>query len=490
MITDQQHQRLMKEINQNGGALGRAAMKSGMDRKTARRYVRTGQGPTELKKPHTWRTRQDPVEAIWPEAEHRLEAAPGLEAQELFEDLLKQHPGAADPRALRTFRRRVARWRRKHGEDLEVFFEQVREPGQLMELDWTDAAELKITIAGASYDHRYCHSVLPYSNGEWAIPCQSESTSSLIAGSQAAYWEFGGVCDIQTDRSSTATHQLRQGSKERGYNERYLALCDHLRIKPRTINRDSPDENGDVESMNGHLKRRIEQKLLLRGSRDFGSEAEYAAFVAEVCRELNRRRGAKFIEELKLLRPLPARPFPDAEEVTARVSCFATARVKKLPYSVPARLIGALVQGYVSEREVVIHYLNEEVARHPRIPGKGHVSYHHVITWLVRKPGAFAHYQHREDLFPQPVFRQAHQRLQAVDPGKSDQPYLRLLELAHKLGEDAVATVLGAFLREGCLPDPDAVKARLVQPAPSLVAILPFVPSLRGYDALLKEVAS
>ena len=76
-----------------------------------------------------------------------------------------------------------------------MFFEQVREPGRLMELDWTDAAELKITIAGAPYDHKYCHSVLPYSNGEWAIPCQSESASSLIAGSQAAYWEFGGVCD-------------------------------------------------------------------------------------------------------------------------------------------------------------------------------------------------------------------------------------------------------------------------------------------------------
>ena len=238
MITDQQHQRLMKEINQNGGALGRAAMKSGMDRKTARRYVRTGQGPTELKKPHTWRTRQDPVEAIWPEAEHRLEAAPGLEAQELFEDLLKQHPGAADPRALRTFRRRVARWRRKHGEDLEVFFEQVREPGQLMELDWTDAAELKITIAGASYDHRYCHSILPYSNAEWAIPsCQSESTLSLKAGAQDACWEFGGVAEeLQTDQSSTATrHRLRAGKSERGFNEEYLALCAHLQMQPRTI---------------------------------------------------------------------------------------------------------------------------------------------------------------------------------------------------------------------------------------------------------------
>ncbi len=481
----------MNEMNQNGGVIADAAMKSGMHRDTARRYLQAAQGPEELTKPHTWRTREDPVQAIWPEAELCLAANPGLEAQELFEELLRKWPGAADPRALRTFRRRVARWRRNHGPDIEVFFPQVREPGESMQLDWTVANQLGITIAGEAYQHRLCHSILPYSNAEWAVPCQSESTSSLIVGSQDAYREFGGVSQfLQTDQSSTATHRLCKDRKERVYNELYLALCDHLKVKPRTTAVDCPDQNGDIESMNGHLKRRLEQKLLLRGSRDFKSEEAYAAFVAALCRELNRRRGAKVVEELKCLRALPSGRFPETVDVTARVSCFSTVRVKKLPYSVPARLIGAVVQALVSEKTVGIFYDGKEVARHPRMPGKGRVHYRHVIKWLVRKPGGFANYQFREDMFPQPVFRQAHERLKATDEGMADRNYLLVLELAYDRGENAVADALGGLLREGHPPIADAVKARLARPAPSPAAITPFVPSMRSYDALLGEVAS
>ena len=490
-ITDHQYQRLMKEINQNGGVLGHAAMKSGMHRATARRYLGAGKGPAELTKPHTWRTREDPVKAIWADAELQLQVNPGLEAQELFEDLLKQRPGAADPRALRTFRRRVAQWRRKHGPDIEVFFPQVREAGKSMQLDWTEANQLGVTISGNPYPHKLCHSILPYSNAEWAVPCQSESTSSLIIGSQDAAQEFGGVAEeLQTDQSSTATHQLCKEQKKRVYNVRYLALCAHLQVQPRTTAVDCPDQNGDIESMNGHLKRRLEQKLLLRGSRDFKNEDSYAAFVATLCRELNRRRGAKVVEELKCLRSLPSGRFPDTEEVTARVSCFATVRVKKIPFSVPARLIGTVVQALVGEKTVSILYQGKEVARHPRTPGKGRIHYRHVIKWLVRKPGAFAHYQFREDLFPRPVFRQAHARLQATDEGQADRHYLLLLELAYDRGEDTVADALGELLREGHPPVPDALKERLAKPVPSLVAITPFIPNLRSYDALLTEVAS
>jgi len=491
MITDQQYQRLMHELNDNGGALERAAMKAAMHRNTARKYVHASQGPKQLKRPHTWRTREDPVEAIWPEAERRLAATPGLEAKELFKQLLKERPGAANPRAERTFRRRVARWRRKHGPDQEVFFPQNRQPGQSMQLDWTDGTRLGVTIAGEPYDHKFCHGVLPYSNAEWATLCQSESTSSLIAGSQAAYAEFGGVSEeLQTDRSSTATHQLRKGQKARGYNRRYLDLCDHLKVKPRTINRDSPDENGDCESLNGHLKRRLEQKLLLRGSRDFETEEAYAAFVEGCCREINAERGERFAEEKRRLRPLPPTRFPDYEEVTARVSCFATACIKKHPYSVPARLIGAVVQAFASEKEVVIRYDHEEVARHPRRSSQGHVDYHHVIQWLARKPGAFAHYRHREDMFPQLVFRQAHRRLAAADPGKADHHYLGVLLLAHEIGEDSVALALGELLRKGILPGPDALKALLAAPKANAIQLDAFPPSLAGYDQLLKEVAS
>ena len=356
LITDRQYQRLMKEYN-TSGVLAHAAMKADMDVKTARRYILAGKGPQEMKQPHTWRTRADPVEAIWPEAQRMLEDAPELEAKMLFEHLLAERPGVADGRALRTFQRRVTQWRCRHGPPKEVCFAQVREPGLSMQFDWTHANELGITIAGQPYAHQLAHAILPYSNWEWAIPCQSESVLSLKLGVQEAYWRLGGLTDeLQTDQSSTATHQIKRGSKERGLNEEYVALCEHLGVRPRTIAVKCPNQNGDIESAQGHLKRRLKQHLLLRRNRDFGTVAEYAAFVAKVCTGVNALRGAKLAEEIQRLRPLPPTRFPEAYEVTVRVSCYSTARVKNAAYSVPSRLIGAIVQARVTEADVIFHY--------------------------------------------------------------------------------------------------------------------------------------
>lgn len=75
MITEHQYRRLMNEYEASG-AIDRAAMKAGMDRKTARRYLCARSGPAQLRKPHTWRTREDPLAGIWPEAEQWLKESP------------------------------------------------------------------------------------------------------------------------------------------------------------------------------------------------------------------------------------------------------------------------------------------------------------------------------------------------------------------------------------------------------------------------------
>ena len=482
LITDCQYQRLMKDYN-SSGVLAHAAMKADIDPKTARRYIRAGQGPQEMKPAHTWRTRQDPVEAIWAEAQRWLEETPELEAKMLFEHLLSEGAGGqVDGRAVRTFQRRVTQWRRKHGPPKEVCFAQDREPGHSLQFDWTHAKELEITIGGA-----------PYSNWEWAVPCQSESVLSLKLGVQEAYWRLGGVTvELQTDQSSTATHQLKRGKSERGLNEEYVALCDHLDVDPITIAIKCPNQNGDVESAQGHLKRRLKQHLLLRRSRDFGSAAEYAAFVVKVCLGINALRTARIAEETARLRPLPATRFPEADEVTVRVSCYCTARVKNCAYSVPSRLIGAFVQARVSEAQISFHFGGETVAAYPRSQGQEpRIDYRHVIDSLVRKPGAFAQYIYREELFPRPAFRQAYDRLKTAEEGKASSRYLRLLHLTVEFGEDRVAGALGAALRQGQLPLADVLELELREPTVvRAVDLAAFTPDLSIYDQLISEVAS
>jgi transposase InsO family protein len=492
IITEQQYQRLMKEYH-HGGVLQDAAMKAGMDRKTARRYVKAGQSPTQLRGARGGRTRPDPLTGVWDEARGWLEITPELEAKALFEHLLATRPGVIDGRALRTFQRRVEDWRRRHGPPKEVFFAQVHVAGECIQTDWTNANELGVTIAGQAYAHLLVQAVLPWSNWQWALPCGSESSLSLRTGLQGALWELGGVPRFsQTDQSSTATHQLKRGESRRGFNTDYLALCRHLGLEARTIAVGQPNQNGDIEAAQGHLKRRLKNHLILRRSRDFGDVAAYAGFVAQVCRGANALRLAKVQEERGLLGPLPRTRFPEAEEFTVRVSSYSTARVKQCAYSVPARLVGAMIQVQVSEDTVRFAHLGELIVSYPRSRNHGpQIDYRHVIASLVRKPGAFARYLYREELFPRLCFRQAYDRLKATDEAKGDQWYLRLLALAVELGEDPVADQIGSALRQGEVPLAELLALRLRQPATvEPIQLAPFTPELSSYDTLIVEVAS
>jgi transposase InsO family protein len=519
MITEHQYQRLMK-TNQDPSNVRKAAMKAGMHRQTAAKYIRQGHGPRKPTEPRS-RRRADPLTLLWPEAERFLRDSPELEAKALFDYLLGKlgaEAAALPARALRTFQRRVQTWRRHHGPPREVFFAQVRQPGQFIQLDWTHATELGVTIAGALFEHLLCHSVLPYSNVQWAVPCLSESLLSLKVGLQDALHAFGGVtlC-LQTDQSSTATHQLKRDAAARGFNQEYLALCAHLDLTPRTINKACPEENGDIESANGHLKRRLKNHLAMRGSLDFASVADYAAFVATVCRGANACRTARFSEERATLRPLPAQRYPEANEIPVRVSSASTIRVKAHVYSVPSRLIGAIVTAELSEQTLLVRLGREEVLRCPRSTQNApRIDYRHLIASLLRKPGAFAAYHYREELFPAPVFRQAYDALLAADlprastapalpgvpataitpaaalanpagtaHGRADRHYLALLALAAAHGEDLVGAALGEALRAGVVPTAAWIEPRVRTTPPPPPTLPALQPELSAYDALL-----
>ena len=134
--TNAQVRKLMEEMSRHG-QVGRAALRSGMDRKTARKYVGSGKLPSDQSPPRSWRTRPDPFEEDWPALAERLEAAPTLEGRALFEDLLKRQPGRYDAGQLRTFQRRVKEWRAAKGPEKEVFFPQSHRPGEAGQTDFT-----------------------------------------------------------------------------------------------------------------------------------------------------------------------------------------------------------------------------------------------------------------------------------------------------------------------------------------------------------------
>ena len=96
----------------------------------------------------------------------------------------------------------------------------------------------------------------------------------------------------------------------------------------------------------------------------------------------------------------------------------------------------------------------------PRLVGKHQhrIDYHHVIWSLVRKPGAFAAYQYRDELFPTTTFRLAYDRLLADWPKRANQEYVRVLHLAATTSESEVETALCLLLEAGDLPTFVAVR--------------------------------
>lgn len=498
----------MEEMNQHG-RVGVAAMKAGMDRKTARKYLKAGKLPSEMKEPRRWRTREDPFEEHWLEVEAMLEAEPGLEAKTLFEALVERYPDRYEEGQLRTLQRRVRHWRATTGPERDVKLGQAHRPGEASQGDFTWTQELGVTIAGEALALMLYVFVLPYSNWSWATVCFSESMAALRRGLQRALFQLGRVTEWhQTDNSTAATHRVpkdKRGEEEqdegrkrkRPFNTDYLALMRHFGMKARTTAVGNKEQNGDIEARNGALKNRLDQALKLRGSRDFESLAAWQAFVDETNRKANGTRHRRLNEELAVMQKLRGDRLPEYVELTSMVSEWSTIRVKHNGYSVPSRLIG---------HELKIHLFEERIeaylpgCREPqlvceRLRGRGshRIDYRHVIWSLVRKPGGFARYVYREEMFPSPTFRRAYDAIHTPDHRGigGDLEYLRILHRAATTFESEVEVALELMLDAGEAITCDRVKALVGHiEAPELPELRPGKVELGEYDALLEGVGA
>jgi hypothetical protein len=492
--TDTQVRKLMEEFNKHG-QIGRAALRADMDRKTARRYLREQKLPSELKEEREWRTRDNPFEEDWPWVEGLLRTTPALEAKTLFLALQERRPGHYQDGQLRTLQRHVKRWRELSGPEQEVFLPQQHRPGEAAQTDFTSGDELGITIAGVAFMHLLCNFVLPYSNWQWVTVCLSESYLAMKRGVQAALFQLGRRPEWhQTDNSTSATHRPREGKRE--FNDDYLALMRHFGMKPRTTAVGEKEQNGDVEASNGALKRRLEQHLLLRGSRDFDSVEAYEDWAASVVTMANRGRAEKLAEELRVMAPVDVKRLPEYRELGVKVTDWSTIRVLFNTYSVPSRLKGAEVRVRIYERHIeVLHGKDVQMATERLRKRHGHrINYRHIIWSLVRKPGGFARYRYRDEMFPTLTFRRAYDAIAEQQPNvRGDLEYLRILHLAAATLEADVEVALDCLLDAGEVPSADAVKD-LVNP--DAVTTLPeleeYAVDLSVYDGLLpgREVAS
>jgi hypothetical protein len=492
MVTDHQVRKLMKELRK-GRTLQLASAKAGMDVKTGRKYRDLGRFPSECAPERTWRTRSDPFAEVWGEVQELLQVNAGLHARTIFEELQRRYPGRFSDGQLRTLQRRVKTWRGQEGPAKEPIFPQEHEPGIRCESDFCDLSKLEVTIQGRRFEHLLYHFVLPYSNWETGTICFSESFESLSEGLQNALFELGGMPERhRTDRLSAA---VQRPDHPEEFTRSYQALLDHYGLQGEKIQAGQPHENGDVEQRHYRIKQALDQSLMLRGSRDFADRQEYEAFVRSAFDQVNRGRVDRLAEELDRLRPLPQRRLGAMKKLRARVTPSSTIRVQHNVYSVHSRLIGERVEVRVYAEYLEVWYAQRKVETLPRIRGDGghRIEYRHIIDWLVRKPGAFAQYRYRDDLFPTSRFRMAYDLLKLSCPGRVEKEYLRILHLAARENETAVDSALRVLLSSDEPLTADAVEklVRSGQELPPLTEVNVEAVDLTAYDVLLaaEEVA-
>ena len=411
-ITNQQYRYYM-QLRKLGQTQVISAAKAGICERSGRTLEKQGHLPSQRLKKRGRKCGEHMFSEIWSsEIVPLLQKTPALSAVVIFEQLQDLYPKRYEAKNLRTFQRLVRHWRAVHGEEKAVIFRQVHIPGLQGLSDFTSLKTLTMTLKGQVFDHLLYHFRLAYSCWSYIKVVQGgESFSALSQGLQAAFHRLGGCPAEHRTDSLSAGYKNLSDSVKGILTQRYETLCRHYNCQPTRNNLGQGHENGSVESAHGHLKRRIEQALVLRGSCDFDSVEEYQQFIDQIVDRHNQRHQKQIDEERLYLQPLPVHRALDCDLLTVRVTTSSTIYVKNVVYSVPSRLIGQQIRIHLYPNRL-LGYLGAdqlfEFSRHKSIPGKRQycIDYRHVIKSLAIKPQAFRYSVLKDALLPNATYKE------------------------------------------------------------------------------------
>jgi hypothetical protein len=469
-----------------------AAAQAAISLKTAYRIEHDPRLPSQKSLPRG-RRRPDPLVAIFDaEIVPMLRAAPGLRPIAIFEEMQRRHPQLPEG-VRRTMERRIRQWRALNGQDRDVIFRQVQEPGRMGLSDFTEMGDLAVRVGGEALDHRLYHFRLACSGFEHVhVILGGESYVALAEGLQNALWALGGAPrGHRSDSLSAAFRNLDREARE-DLTRRYDALCTHYRMEPTRNNRGVAHENGAIESPHGHLKHAIRDALLMRGTVEFESLSAYRSFLDEIIGRKNARNRQRIDAERAVLQPLPENRTADYEQELVYVSSSGGFVLRKVFYTVPSRLIRHRPRAHLFDDRVELFVGGTRVLTLNRgRPGRngkhGHVvDYRHVIHALRRKPMALLNLVYRDQLWPRDAYRHMFDHLcERLGERAACKLMVELLSLAHERACEAqLAAVLTEDLAADRLPQLKVLRERFAPDLASLPEVSVQLAPLRLYEAL------
>jgi DNA-binding XRE family transcriptional regulator len=498
-INKQQVKLYMKYRNQKGLTQEAAAAKVGISIRTARTIEHGKHHAQKTAAPRHYKTRTSPLDKVWEtELVPLLEQNPALQAKTLFLYLERNHQDGSGHSVyketiLRTLQRRVSIWKALHGKEKEIIFPQEHVPGQQGLSDFTHFDEAEIIIAGQVFKHMFYHFRLIYSKWSYLKVIRSgESFQALSEGLQEALFYLGGApFEHRTDSLSAAFKNLSIEAKS-DLTQQYEALCAYYQMKPSRNNKGKKHENGSVESSHGHLKNRIAQELILRGSNHFSSVLEYEEWIHKIVQAFNIRHSKNFELEKQSLQPLPIHKTIDYEIKSIKVTGLSILVIKGMRYSVPSQLSGHTLTLHIYQHKIDGYLGSACVLTLERKYQEQHksyyvIDYHHVIHALIKKPGAFRYCKYRDEIFPSDAYRRIWNYIDETESKQtSSKTMLRILKLSADYHcENSLATYLIKLIHNKQKFDIDAIENKFNVSNPSLPLIECKQHPLSHYDLLI-----
>jgi transposase len=376
----------MVRLKALGWGIRRIARELGCSHMTVRRYLEAG-GWTGYRSPQRVKA-LDGLETWLAERFRRHRGNADVVRQELA----REHGIAV---SLRTVERAVQGLRRELVAEVRATVRFETPPGQQLQIDFGSTF---VTIAEESVRVFLFVATLGYSRRNFVAAFRHERQGAWLEGLERAFGHFGGVPEeVLLDNAKPLVTYHDPRTREVVFNDRFHAFARYWGFRPQACAPYRARTKGKDERGVGYVKRNA-----IAGRR-FASWAELEARLARWMREVADIRvhgttGAAPIErfrrdEAPALRPLPGRPpFRQLREVVRRVHADGCIELDTNRYSVPWRLIGALVTVQVALGELRVLHGGIEVARHAERRGRREraIEASHLIGIVANDVGASA----------------------------------------------------------------------------------------------------
>ncbi|MBU0768977.1 MAG: IS21 family transposase [Proteobacteria bacterium] len=449
--------------------------KLGRSLRTVQRYLSTGKIPVYKR---DIPTRVDPLNGF----EMKVEAIVNKFGEgrvprctDIYRVLVKEgYTGS-----LRTVQRKTEELRRSKRFGSEIYFEQEVGPGEVCEGDFKT---IKVPFIDGIRKKHLWMMTLKNSGGSFASSFSNLTFESFAEGTVKGFAYFGGIPrKYRLDNLKPVVYQiLRNG---RLTTPKFNQLKDHYGFNPSFCSPGKGNEKGSVEAINRHFSAFLEFEIIYE-DKIFRSDEEFESYLEEKVELYNLKKMEQIESEKIALSALPAVPFPTYSVELDIANKFGFVKAAGRRYSVSAKYRGRNIEIRLYSKKVELFLNGEKLQEHDRETGSGNkkpvIDFRDHIDYMLRKPGAFTYYKHKECFFPSEVFRELYE----IYP--DDKNFLLCLSLCKNHPVTFVEGAIKQVLAEEGYPVFEKVKS-LIEPdtkEEEITTLTPLKPSLDQYDVM------